>query len=147
MSERYDPGADAARRYPEWTIRRRPLGDVIHAVLSVRHRLVLVDRGLSLVGWRCTVAHEVAHLDAGHGDAELPPLLIAKAEETVDRVAAKRLVSLDALLDANLWGRHPAEVADELDVDLDTLKVRVANLTQQEKDYINGRLADREDVA
>lgn len=47
--------------------------------------------------------------------------------------AARRLIGIDALADALAWSSQPAEIADELRVDVQTLMVRVGGLSVAER--------------
>lgn len=77
---------------------------------------------------RCTITHELAHVTLGHiGGCD------AGEEAAANEWAARRLITMDALKDALLWADDLGEVADELWVDLDTLKNRLDCLTDEER--------------
>lgn len=89
--------------------------------------LIVMDPRQSQAQRRCTIAHELAHIDLGHTDGCSP------TEETEARaLAARRLITMPALLDALAWSEELEEVADELWVDLDTLYARLDHLTPHE---------------
>jgi len=108
-------------------------------------RVVWLDRSLTQVERRCTVTHEDIHLHRGPVPSD--PHLAAKEEAIVDGIAARRLVSLRQLIDALLWSDNPAEVADELWVDVPTLKARLKGLADHERLAIEQRLADAKEWA
>ncbi len=77
---------------------------------------------------RCTLAHELAHIELGHVHGA------SASEESAARLlAARRLIEMPALLDALSWAEDLREVADELWVDEDTLMARLDGLTCNER--------------
>jgi hypothetical protein len=88
---------------------------------------------------RCTVAHELIHAERGHYGA---------CHSTVDRAvhaeAARRLISLDELVDALLWSQDEQELAEDLWVDVATVMTRLEGLTEYERVEIDRRLDERE---
>lgn len=91
---------------------------------------------------RSTLTHELRHVAAGHVGV-CSPLV----ESQVNDQAARDLISLDDLADALLWSQDEWEVADALWVDVATARDRIDRLTDAEKVYIEGRIADREGSA
>lgn len=132
---RYDPGADAARRYPGWVIRHRSLGGLIPEVLCPVRRVILIDSGQSRPERRCSLAHAVAHLDLGHQQTPLGHFE-RRQERDADQLAARRLIGIDHLAWAFTWTPWRTEVAQELDVDLATLICRERHLHPSEKHYL-----------
>lgn len=105
--------------------------------------LIVIDRGLNQKERRSTLMHELVHRMLGHeptGDERLD----ARQEKACEEEAARLLIPLVRLADAHLWGKHPSELAEELWVDVDTLRTRVMTLNPWEKDYINRRLQDQD---
>lgn len=98
-------------------------------------RVVVLDRGLSQRERRCTLAHELVHVEAG--DSCHQP---ARVEQLVHRVAAARLITLPDLAEAMRWSRDPHELAEGLWVDDRTLSVRLDALTVEERERLE-RLA------
>ena len=88
---------------------------------------------------RCTLTHELIHVERGHTGCQAPAV-----ELEVRIEAARRLIPLEPLIDACLWARDPDELADELWVDRATLDDRLAHLTGDERDVINSALASRD---
>lgn len=112
----YNPGRDAAARYPEWVIRHRPLPDGVPEVMSRRRKVILINSGLTWVEKRCSLAHAVAHLDLGHH--EIPGGLFTDHQERdANLLAAGRLVPVESFVEVCTWTQSPAEIAEELDVD------------------------------
>lgn len=95
--------------------------------------LIRLDKRLLQVERRCTLAHELVHLEAGEGRA-----CTASREREVDRIAAARLISLEALEKAARWARSPAELAEELWVTPSMLEARCETLTASELSVVAG---------
>lgn len=115
----YDPGADAAQRYPDWVIRHRPLGG-IPEVLSARRKVILINRDATPAERRCSLAHAVAHLDLMH-DQTPGGIFVAYQERDANLLAAGRLVPVEAFVELLSWTQSMSEIAAELCVDLATL--------------------------
>src|SRR5690242_18573471 len=64
----YDPGADAARRYPDWVIRHRDLRGVPEVMCPTR-KVILLEDTHDRASRRCSLAHAVAHIDLAHAAA------------------------------------------------------------------------------
>ena len=77
---------------------------------------------------RCTLAHELAHIDLGH---TTKPTV---AEETATRRrTARQLISWDALVDVFKWAHNAHEAADELWVTPEVLEDRLRFLHPNER--------------
>lgn len=130
----YDPGRDAAERYPDWVIRHRALGG-IPEVLCRRRKVILVHSGGTWPMKRCSLAHAVAHLDLDH-QAEAVGTFERWMEREANGLAARRLIPIVALAEVLQWTRDRHEIANELQVDLPTLKTRRADLDEAERGYL-----------
>lgn len=116
----YDPWEGVP---PGWVVTRAAIttrGYCDHA-----RRLIVINARLSLVEERCTLTHEIIHAERG----PVPAHHAAREERIVDAEAARRLIPLDALLEAVRWACCPAEAAETLGVDVPTLLTRLATLT------------------
>lgn len=89
---------------------------------------IWLERRLLQVERRCTLTHELVHVDLGHDCAQ-----DAKSEASVRRITANRLIDWDALVDAFRWAHNAAEAADELWVTLDVLEDRLRFLSPIER--------------
>jgi hypothetical protein len=89
-------------------------------------RRVWLCKKLNQVRRRCTLAHEIGHLE--RGITPLDERGLAREERIVTELAARRLITLDDLVAALRWTREPAELADALWVDVPTLKARMGCL-------------------
>lgn len=88
---------------------------------------------------RCTLQHELEHIRAG--DVGPQPLW---REEQVRRAAARRLIAIDALVDAVKWAHDREELADDLFVDVETLMCRLEHLHPAERAAVCRAIAERE---
>lgn len=118
------------------------LPDGLLGYTDLSQGVIVLDRHLTQVERRCTVTHELEHLHRGHVPAD--PRLAAREERTVDELAARRLVSLRDLIDALLLSDNEHDVADELWVDVPTLRTRIAALAADERAAIEARLDEAE---
>ena len=77
---------------------------------------------------RCTLIHELIHLERGHSVCQPPDV-----EADVAREAAQRLIPIGELADVLTQTRSELEAADLLWVDVDTLRTRLAFLDDVER--------------
>lgn len=88
---------------------------------------------------RCTLAHELAHIELGHTRGCHP------WDETQARqYAARWLITMDRLLDVLSWTNDLDEAADELWVDEETLRDRLDGLSEIERAMIVRRYMEVE---
>lgn len=105
-----------------------------------RHAITL-DKRQSRRQMRCTLAHELEH--ARRRDEcppEMSPVLAARQEIAVSTAAARRLIPLGLLIEALLWSQDEQELAEELNVDEDTVRIRLLTLTPDEHAEVDQRL-------
>lgn len=81
---------------------------------------------------RCTLTHELIHIELDHHGCQ--PRAVERA---VAIEAARRLVPIDDLCRVAVWARSTEEAAEELWVDVDTLLTRLESLTQGELDALD----------
>ncbi len=133
--------------YHPWReARRRPHLVIEHVDLPDDHRGCITGSTVTLNAGdlqserRCTLTHELVH-----DERRVYPrdrVLRAKEERTVETIASRRLITLEALADALRWTRHAGEAASELWVDVPMLVTFIQSLTDAERDWLNERLAD-----
>lgn len=100
---------------------------------------VVIAEGLTQAERRCTIAHETQHVLRG----PVLPSLRSREELRVDRAAARLLLpDIRTIADALAWARTPEEAADELWVDVDTLRCRIRSLHPAERGYLHRTLTD-----
>lgn len=144
----YSPWADLAGR-SEVLLFWEPLeGELGYT----RGQAIVLDPRQGRRQARCSLAHELAHRDRGDlsVDVDATPdgdRLAARHERQADELAARRLITLARLTDALLWSLDEWDLADELRVDIDTVRVRLAMLTDREKDHIESRITAKEGAA
>ena len=90
---------------------------------------------------RCTLTHELIHLE--RGPVPTDPIGRAREELLVDIEAARRLITLDELVEALRWTREPNELADQLWVDQPTLRTRMSHLDPVEIAELEHHLEDQ----
>jgi hypothetical protein len=131
----YDPQADAALRYPQWEVAKVQLGWGLTEVLSLRERVILLERADPPVVQRCSLAHALAHLDLGHSpvSALLSGLFDRRQELEASLLAARRLIHVADLAEGLRWTASPSELAALLSVDPSTLSLRCARLDRRER--------------
>lgn len=114
---------------------RLPDGDL--GLCIHEHRLLVMSRRQTQAERRCTLAHELVHVDRGPAPAGRQEL-----EETiVERIAARQLIDIRKLGEALAWSSEPATVAEELWVDEPMLRARLDGLHPAERAYLRERLA------
>lgn len=145
---RYNPWADLRSR-PQVRLAWRPpeIADALGTVDPDTGEIVIAP-GLTFEERRCTIAHELAHLDRGdtghdpdHPDAWRYEL---RDEEATEQLAARRLIWIDDLIDALAPGHDWCRVAAELEVDLTTLFARMRGMSDRERAYVWAELDRRE---
>lgn len=139
-NEGWHPWRHAGENYPHVTIScRHELPERIWG-MQLGARIWLCKR-LNQVRRRCTLTHELIHLE--RGPVPTDPVGRAREERIVDELAARRLITLDALTDALAWSRDPAELADHLWVDQPTLRARMSTLDPLEVAQLEHHLEDQ----
>lgn len=125
-----------------------------HVVIDTSHRLPVGVAGLwrgetiwlcctlGRAGRRSVLTHELVHVQRG----QVPAWIVEREERTVDEIAAQRLIPIERLVDGLRWSQREAELAEVLDVDVYTVRVRLATLTPDEMRTVES-LLDLEDIA
>lgn len=114
-----------------------PMGLATHSTATISLR-----RGLTWAQRRCTLQHELIHVERG----PVPRGLQEKDEEYVRRQTALRMVpDIRRVGDALAWALSAEEAADELGVDIPVLTYRLRHMSPMEKAWLHARL-DRDDA-
>jgi hypothetical protein len=131
LQTRYDPWQDLAANWPEVEVVIEPMSGRLLGVL--RYPVIALRAGTSSAQRRCTLAHEIVHLERGVADCGP---WAGREELLVHREVARRLVPLPLLSAAvrDLGGQAEVnELALALDVDLDTARCRLGMLSEEER--------------
>jgi predicted HD phosphohydrolase len=128
----YDPWRDLTENWPHVAIVIEHMRD--GAVIALR-------AGTSAAQRRCTLTHEIVHLERGLPDCGQWE---QREERSVHREVARRLIPLQGLASA-LRCHGGAEdlraIAATLEVDLDTLRTRLSQLAAGERRTLHRLLA------
>lgn len=138
---RYDPWQDLRRNWPEVRVLTSALPGDLLGVL--RYPVIVLRAGTTAAQRRCTLAHEIVHLERGLADTGP---WAAREEHLVHREAARRLITLDALCAALVTcggSEDLSTLAQELDVDAETLVSRVDALSPAERAKLRAAAQDR----
>lgn len=143
---KYDPWDDARERYPDVHIDWRTHIEPFHGMWVPEQRVILIRKGLTRAEGRCALAHELAHIDTGDDPTDM--CWFADRQETAaDKLAARRLISIDELAAVMLWTSNAGEAAEALDVTPAMLHIRATAMAEGEHDVLLAARARREMVA
>jgi hypothetical protein len=130
-ARRYDPWSELAVNWPGAEVVVRPMRGTLLGEL--RYPVIALRAGTSAGQRRCTLTHEIVHLE--RGVTECGPWA-AREERRVELTVAERLLPVDVLVatirDAG-GADHPGTLARLADVDLDTWLVRLGHLSRPEQ--------------
>ena len=95
--------------------------------------VIWMDKRLDQVERRCTLTHELIHIERQHTGCQPPAV-----EDSVRAEAARRLISTEDLANALRWSTAPLEVADELWVTPQVLEDRLSFLSSTDAAFLAG---------
>ena len=162
----YDPWLDLDNRWPEVRVHKRQLQGDLLGLVRLRAPIEITLRASSTPAQqRCTLTHEIVHLEregpatssgagssGGAGSGAGPPtrfqaftaaLLAAREERAVHTEVARRLIPVNKLRQALASGTDCSDVrglAVALDVDRETIQLRLATLTTIEREQLRDSL-------
>lgn len=121
----------ALRRLTHIDVLWEPQDDGIVATTNGTDK-IWIDPRLKQVSRRCAVTHEMIHIEMGHvhGASE-------REESLVRAETARRLISIDQLLDVLRWAHTWEEAAEELWVTVDVFQDRLDGLSPIEREMIS----------
>lgn len=96
---------------------------------DVVERKIFLQRGMSQASRRATLQHELTHV-----------VLPSAREHCVDGAAVRQLIPLERLIAAMQWSYDEREIADELWVDVATVRARLDGLTPAEQERVEEAL-------
>lgn len=105
-------------------------------------QVITLTTGMLQAERRATLTHELVHLARG----PVAWWLRAREERLVDAEAARLLISTEQLADGLAWALDEHELADELWVDVATVRARLCSLTGAETAEVERRLGARGDA-
>ena len=121
----WNPWRHIGEHYPDVIVDTRvELPGRIWGLTVDRH--IWLCRRLDQVRRRCTLTHEIVHLE--RGPVPTDPVGHAREERLVEQLAARRLITIDALADGLAWTRDLHQLAEHLWVDVPTLQARMGSL-------------------
>jgi hypothetical protein len=135
---RYNPWRDLRENWPAITVVIEPMAGRLLGEL--RYPLIALRAGTSAAQRRCTLAHELIHLERGVADCGP---WAAREELLVHSEAARRLITADQLATAmaELSGDvDHAALAQLLDVDRQTLRLRLDLMSDSERTRLRAEL-------
>jgi hypothetical protein len=150
IKERRQPSLRCDAMWHPW----RALGGMPHVTLQLRRDMplglraatdgshIVISARLLQRERRAALTHELEHIRLGRTDH-----CTARDESLVRQAAARRLISVEELVQALLWTRDIEELAEELWVDAETVKTRLEHLHPSERHYLRRRLASHEEIA
>lgn len=113
-------------RWPQVDVHYAPLPAGTWALSDGRS--IWLDDGLSQAERRCTLMHEIVHLELGQHTCQ-----DEATERAVHAEVARRLISWERLRSGLLWARTVEELAEELWVDVETAQARLEHLHPSER--------------
>ena len=129
---RYDPWEHASRLDLRIVFRELP-GDLMGVYFHGPSRVIALDSRLTQAERRCTLAHELVHLERGDDGHCATAWHESKQEALVHQLAARRLIRTEDLALALILHEHLTLQAEELWVDEWTLRTRLAGLSTAER--------------
>lgn len=128
----YSPWRDLGVNWPQVEVRIADLPPGTLGEIRRGGRLIVVRLGTTAAQRRCTLTHEIVHLERGL-PADLPPLLLDLEERRVEAEAARRLIPERALVRAaTAAGADQRDIAAQLRVDMATLRTRLVDLDRRD---------------
>ena len=147
MTPPYDPWRDLRDNWPEYRVIIEPMADDLLGVVRRHPPVIALRADTSLAQRRCTLTHELVHLERGIRDCG--PWQ-GREEFEVHREVAYRLIPIDNLARAVLELGGTSDVgalAEMLHVDSETLRLRLQTLDRSERLRIRRRRSELWSVA
>lgn len=126
------------RALSDWLVAWARLPGSLAGLTHHGARVIVLEQRMLQAERRCTLAHELEHVRRGPSPAD--PVLRAREERCIDRTVARMLIDIRDLGEALAWSQDLAVAADELWVDVPTLRARLEGLHPSERHYLKRRL-------
>lgn len=133
----WSPWRHLRRHHPDVRVYEVELPDDLLACVDLDRRIIWLDSRLTQAEVRCSLAHEIGHLERGW---PCMPGGESAEERAVDDWAARRLIDVHDLVRALQWSSHVDEIAEELWVDAHMVRARFRGLTDDEQDAVMSAL-------
>lgn len=102
---------------------------------------ISLRRGMTQAERRSSLRHELEH----HARGWFTEADLKREEQACELAAARDLIDVRKLGEALAWSTDARVVAEELWVDIDLLRIRMAHLHPSERAYLRERLAHQQD--
>lgn len=129
----WSPWRHLQSRHPDVRVYELQLDGDLLGCVDIDRGFIWLDSRLTQAEKRCTLAHEIGHLERG---SLCDPATETVEERSVEEWAARKLIDVRCLAHAFQWSLHLDEIADELWVDHHMLRARLRALTDEEQDMI-----------
>jgi Zn-dependent peptidase ImmA (M78 family) len=129
-TETWSPWRHLREHYPHVVVYEHEMPPGYLGCVDPEKGIIWLDSRLTQAERRSVLAHELGHLERGPAPAgeHADPV----EERAVDVWAARKLIAIHDLAAAFGWSDHPAEIAEELWVNVHMLNVRLETMTQAE---------------
>lgn len=128
----WDPWAYVEQRHPDVRVEVVKLRNRIQGCVSVRRRIIWLDKGLTPVQARCVLAYEIAQYELGPTPTD--PCMARAAQRSAEEWAALMLISSDDF--AAAWANclDLTDMAARCCVDLPTFRARIRAASDADQD-------------
>ncbi|MDQ1722895.1 MAG: hypothetical protein QOI26_2629 [Pseudonocardiales bacterium] len=137
----YDPWADLRQNWPHVKVVIEPMTDDLLGEVRDDGQLIALRADTSAAQRRCTLTHELVHLERGILDCGP---WHQREESLVHAEVSRRLIplaSLAAAIRALGGADDPAAIAQWLEVDSETLEIRLSRMSSAERRMLRRALA------
>lgn len=124
-----------------WRVEYRPLPGDLRGLTYYRQRCSIIDPGLHPWMHKCVVVHESIHAH----DGPVPGWMEAREERRVNRETARRLIPLDALIEAMQTTTDARVAAAWLEVPVAMIWSRLKGAHPSERAAIRRALTNQEE--
>lgn len=142
----WSPWRHLRDNWPQFTVYEYDLPDGVLGCTNYRDAIWL-DHRLNQAERRCTLAHELGHLERGPLHPDATQAMLDAEEIAVDQWAARKLITSRDFIAAFSWSLDLHEMAEELWVDVPTLRARIRVGTDEEQDAVMAAIARRHQAA
>ncbi|WP_417372965.1 ImmA/IrrE family metallo-endopeptidase [Glutamicibacter protophormiae] len=117
-------------------VRSAPTPGNLWGIYDKRHKLITIKPGLGRAQYRSTLAHELGHAHYGHSGHH------RKTERLADKWAAKKLLTVESVLDAARYSNDTGALAAHLEVMPWVLETFVDTLNARQAVFMMNQAAE-----